>query len=89
MSSSRIDKQAIIEDFKRKPKDTGSAHVQVAILTARIQYLTEHLKSHKKDFHSRNGLLKLVGRRRKFLNYIKNKSIQDYSDIIKKLGLRK
>nr|WP_027188993.1 30S ribosomal protein S15 [Paucidesulfovibrio longus] len=83
------DKNKIIEDYKRHEGDTGSPEVQVALLTERINYLTEHFKTHKKDFHSRTGLLKLVGQRRKLLNYLKNKDIQRYRELIQRLGLRK
>ncbi|MDL1969529.1 MAG: 30S ribosomal protein S15 [Candidatus Desulfofervidaceae bacterium] len=82
-------KQEVIKEFQIHPTDTGSPEVQVAILTRRIQYLTEHFKVHKKDFHSRRGLLKLVGHRRKLLNYLKNKDIERYRKLIQKLGLRK
>jgi small subunit ribosomal protein S15 len=82
-------KQQIIEDYKQHEGDTGSPEVQVALLTARISYLTEHFKTHKKDFHSRAGLLKLVGQRRKLLNYLKNKDVQRYRDLIARLNLRK
>ena len=82
-------KTQIIENFKRKEGDTGSPEVQVALLTERITYLTEHFKVHKKDFHSKTGLLKLVGQRRKLLNYLKRKDIQRYRELIERLGLRK
>ena len=82
-------KSQVIENFKRQEGDTGSPEVQVALLTERITYLTEHFKVHKKDFHSRTGLLKLVGQRRKLLNYLKKKDIQRYRALIAKLGLRK
>ncbi len=82
-------KQEIIKEFRLHPSDTGSPEVQVAILTKRIQYLTEHFKVHKKDFHSRRGLLKLVGQRRKLLNYLKKKDIERYRRLIERLGLRK
>ncbi|MBI5519515.1 MAG: 30S ribosomal protein S15 [Desulfovibrio sp.] len=82
-------KTQIIENFKRKEGDTGSPEVQVALLTERITYLTEHFKVHKKDFHSKTGLLKLVGQRRKLLNYLKNKDIQRYRELIERLGIRK
>ncbi|MDR3641483.1 MAG: 30S ribosomal protein S15 [Humidesulfovibrio sp.] len=82
-------KTQVIENFKRKEGDTGSPEVQVALLTERITYLTEHFKVHKKDFHSKTGLLKLVGQRRKLLNYLKNKDIQRYRELIERLGLRK
>lgn len=83
------DKQPIIKQFARKPDDTGSPEVQVALLTARINYLTEHLKIHKKDHHSRRGLLKMVGQRKGLLNYIKKNDIMKYRDLIAELGLRK
>ena len=82
-------KTQVIENFKRKEGDTGSPEVQVALLTERITYLTEHFKVHKKDFHSKTGLLKLVGQRRKLLNYLKNNNVQRYRDLIERLGLRK
>ena len=82
-------KQAVINEFARTEGDTGSPEVQVALLTARIKYLTEHFKEHKHDYHSRTGLLKLVGQRRKLLKYLASKDIQRYRDLIKKLGLRK
>lgn len=82
-------KKAVIEAHAKHPGDTGSPEVQVALLTARIDGLTEHFKIHKKDFHSRTGLLKLVGHRRKILNYLKAKDIQRYRALIEKLGLRK
>lgn len=82
-------KKAVIDAHAKHPGDTGSPEVQVALLTARIEGLTEHFKVHKKDFHSRTGLLKLVGRRRNILNYLKNKDIQRYRTLIEKLGLRK
>ncbi len=83
------DKQAVIAKFARKENDTGSPEVQVALLTARINYLTEHLKIHKKDHHSRRGLLKMVGQRKGLLNYIKKNDIVKYRDLIAELGLRK
>lgn len=82
-------KTQIIEEFGRTPGDTGSPEVQVAILTARIQELTEHLKVHQKDHHSRRGLLKMVGQRRGLLSYLKKKDIERYRALIEKLGLRK
>jgi small subunit ribosomal protein S15 len=82
-------KKEIIEKFARKENDTGSPEVQVALLTARINYLTEHLKIHKKDHHSRRGLLKMVGQRKGLLNYIKKNDIAKYRDVIAELGLRK
>jgi small subunit ribosomal protein S15 len=82
-------KQAIINDYRIHEGDTGSPEVQIAILTERINYLTEHLKTHKKDHHSRRGLLKMVGQRRGLLNYLNNKDIGRYRAIIERLGLRK
>ena len=87
-----IEKQKTIElikNFGGSEKDTGSADVQVAILSERIKNLTEHLKTHKKDFGSRRGLLSMVGQRRNLLQYIKNKNEDRYNDLIKKLGLRR
>ena len=82
-------KQEIIEKFKLHDGDTGSPEVQIALLTERITYLTEHVKVHKKDHHSRRGLLILVGRRRRLLNYVKNKDVNRYRTIIETLGLRR
>jgi small subunit ribosomal protein S15 len=82
-------KKDIIDRFKIHESDTGSPEVQVALLTHRITYLTEHLKLHKKDHHSRRGLLMLVGRRRRLLNYVKSKDVQRYRSIIETLGLRR
>lgn len=83
------EKKVVIETHGRHEGDTGSPEVQIALLTARIEGLTNHFKIHKKDFHSRTGLLKLVGQRRKLLNYLKNRNIQRYRALIEKLGLRK
>lgn len=82
-------KAEIINEYKTKEGDTGSPEVQVAILTFRINDLNEHLKIHKKDHHSRRGLLKMVGQRRNLLNYLKNKDLDRYRDLIARLGLRK
>jgi small subunit ribosomal protein S15 len=82
-------KQEIIAKYGKSPNDSGSSAVQVALLTARIVYLTEHFQTHKKDHHSRRGLLKLVGQRRRLLNYIKSKDIAKYRDLIADLGIRK
>lgn len=82
-------KKQIIDTYKTHESDTGSPEVQVAMLTERINYLTEHLKEHKKDHHSRRGLLKMVGHRRSLLNYLKEKDMDRYRAIIEKLGLRK
>ena len=84
-----INKAEIVAKYGRTPEDTGSPEVQIALLTARIELLTEHLKSHKKDHHSRRGLLKMVGQRRGLLNYLKNKDIEKYRSLIAELGLRK
>jgi len=83
------DKKKLIEKYKLHESDTGSPEVQIGLLTFRIQYLTEHLKVHKKDHHSRRGLLMLVGRRRRLLNYVKSKDVQRYRNIISTLGLRR
>jgi small subunit ribosomal protein S15 len=83
------DKKTLIEKYKTHESDTGSPEVQVGLLTHRITYLTEHLKIHKKDHHSRRGLLKMVGRRRRLLNYVKNNDIKRYRTIIETLGLRR
>ncbi len=82
-------KQEIINSFKLHDNDTGSPEVQIAILTERINYLTEHFKVHKKDHHSRRGLLKIVGQRRRMLDYLKKKDIERYRSIIGKLGIRR
>jgi len=82
-------KKNIIEKFKEHADDTGSTSVQVALLTERINSLTEHLKAHKKDFHTRRGLLMLVGRRRNLLNYLKKKDPKKYNDVIEDLKLHK
>ncbi|MDO8784906.1 MAG: 30S ribosomal protein S15 [Syntrophales bacterium] len=79
----------IIGDFQLHEKDTGSPEVQIALMTGRIVYLTEHFKNHKKDHHSRRGLLKLVGQRRKLLDYLKKKDVERYRIVIQRLGLRK
>ena len=82
-------KREIIDRFKLNQKDTGSSEVQIALLSNRIQYLTEHFNVHKKDHHSRRGLLKLVGQRRRLLKYLKKKDVERYKKIIKELGIRK
>ncbi|HET6490578.1 MAG TPA: 30S ribosomal protein S15 [Syntrophales bacterium] len=82
-------RKEIIAGYKTHEGDTGSPEVQIALLSARIQYLTEHFKTHKKDHHSRRGLLKLVGQRRRLLEYLKNKEVNRYRKIIERLGLRK
>lgn len=85
----REQKAAIVGDYRRKETDTGSPEVQVALLTNRIKYLTEHFKTHSKDHASRRGLLKLVGTRRRLLDYLKRNDIPTYSSVIERLGLRK
>jgi small subunit ribosomal protein S15 len=82
-------KTEILGEFRQHEGDTGSPEVQVALLTARINQLTEHLKEHKKDHHSRRGLLMMVGQRRRLLNYLSNKDINRYREIVAKLGLRR
>ncbi|MGH2682776.1 MAG: 30S ribosomal protein S15 [Actinomycetota bacterium] len=89
MVLAKIDKQKLIEDFRRDDSDTGSPDVQIAILTKRIDELTEHLKAHKKDHHSRRGLLRMVGRRRRLLEYVKRMDIDRYRALIERLGLRR
>jgi len=84
-----MEKSAIFEKFGRTEKDTGSPEVQVALLTERINHLTEHLKVHKKDFHSRRGLLKMVGHRKGLLNYIRQRDVVKYRELIAELNLRK
>lgn len=85
---SKTKKKKLIEKFKEHVEDTGSAAVQIALLTERISYLTDHLKKHKKDFHSRRGLLILVGRRRRFLGYLIKKDPQGYSEVTKELSIK-
>ena len=82
-------KGAIIEEYRSHEKDTGSAGLQVALLTERINELTEHMKVHRHDFHTQRGLLKLVGQRRRLLNYLKREDVAQYRELIGKLGLRK
>jgi small subunit ribosomal protein S15 len=79
----------VINNFRLNEADTGSPEVQIALLSARIEYLTEHFKSHKKDHHSRRGLLKLVGKRRRLLDYLRKKDVERYRSVIQRLGLRK
>ncbi len=82
-------KNAVIKEYARFEGDTGSVEVQVAVLTAQINRLTEHLKVHKKDFHSNRGLMKMVGRRKNFLNYLRDTDVNRYRELVKRLGLRK
>jgi small subunit ribosomal protein S15 len=89
MPLSSESKREIITDNRQHDSDTGSSEVQVALLSKRIEELTEHFKVHKKDHHSRVGLLKLVGRRRRLLNYLRSRDIERYREIVKKLGLRR
>jgi len=89
MALTRESKGSIIDQFRIHPSDTGSPEVQIAILSERITYLTEHFKTHKKDHASRRGLLKLVGRRRRLLEYLKGAEVGRYREVISKLGLRK
>ena len=89
MSIDKEAKQAVIVKYKQHDKDTGSPEVQVALLTNRIEYLTDHFKAHPKDHHSRRGLLMMVGKRRKLLDYLKKKNFQRYRDLISSLSLRK
>ena len=89
MSITAERKTELIKEYETKPGDTGSPEVQVALLTDRIEDLTEHLKTHEKDHHSRRGLLKLVGRRRRLLNYLDNNDVERYRALITKLGLRR
>jgi small subunit ribosomal protein S15 len=85
-----VDKRkGIIGNYQLHEKDTGSPEVQIALLSARIEYLTEHFKAHKQDHHSRRGLLKLVGQRRRLLDYVKNKNVERYRSVIQRLGLRR
>ena len=86
---SKQEKTAIIDKYARAKGDTGSAEVQIAVLTAQIERLTQHMKEHSKDFHSNRGLLKMVGSRRSLLNYLKNEDVKRYSALIESLGLRK
>ena len=89
MALSRSEKDTIVDGFHRHPSDTGSPEVQIALLSTRINHLTEHLKLHKHDEHSRRGLLKLVGQRRRHLNYLSKKDESMYREIVARLGLRR
>lgn len=89
MATAKETKENIVSDYKTHNNDTGSSQVQIALLTQRINELTEHFKVHKKDNHSRRGLLKMVSRRRKLLDYLKRKNIGEYHAIIERLGLRR
>ena len=89
MALTKDEKQKLIKEFAKSKNDTGSAEVQIAILTKEINDLTEHLKEHTHDYHSRRGLLKKVGQRRNLLQYLAKKDVQSYREVVKKLGLRK
>lgn len=89
MSITAVRKRDLVEEYRINDSDTGSAEVQIAVLTERIVNLTEHFKEHKKDHHSRRGLLQLVSRRRKLLDFLRNTEINRYREIIKRLGLRR
>ena len=89
MALSKEKKTSIVEDFRRSKNDTGSVEVQVALLTERINKLTEHMKAHPHDYHTNRGLLKMVGKRKSLLDYLKNEDVQRYRELIKKLNLRK
>ena len=89
MSMTAEQKNEVISEFKQHEGDTGSPEVQIALLTTRITELTEHLKDHKQDHHSRRGLLKMVGKRRKLLDYLKRKDVSRYRTLIQRLGIRK
>lgn len=89
MTLAKENKAELIKTYQKHERDTGSPEVQIALLSGRIDYLTEHIKTHPKDHHSRRGLLKLVGQRRKLLEYLKGKDIQRYREVIDNLGLRR
>ncbi len=89
MSITAVRKQEVIRDYATRDGDTGSPEVQVAILSERIRNLTEHLKTHRKDFHSRRGLLMMVGQRRRLLDYLKKKEVGRYEQLVERLGLRR
>jgi len=89
MAMEKDRKQDLIGEFKLHDSDTGSPEVQIALLSERIKYLTEHFKTHKKDHHSRRGLLKMVGHRRRLLDYLKSRNVDRYKEIIQRLGIRK
>jgi small subunit ribosomal protein S15 len=89
MSLDKSDKQGIIDKYRQHESDTGSPEVQIALLTGRIEYLTKHLQTHRKDHHSRRGLLKMVGQRRRLLNYLRAKNIDRYRSLIADLGIRR
>jgi len=88
MAFTKEQKDQVIASFKKHESDSGSPEVQIALLTARIKHLTDHFKTHKKDYHSRRGLLKMVGQRKRLLNYLKKKDLDSYRSLIKELGIR-
>ena len=89
MLENNLSKDKIVKEFQKKNKDTGSSEVQIALLTSRINSLTDHFKKNKKDNHSREGMIKLISRRRRLIAYLKNKDLKRYEEVIKKLNLRK
>ncbi|MDP0495991.1 MAG: 30S ribosomal protein S15 [Verrucomicrobiota bacterium JB024] len=89
MMAEAVDKNKVIGEYKVHDKDTGSCEVQVALLSARIAHLTDHLRTHRKDFHSRRGLIAMTSRRRKLLNYLKRTQLDKYNELISRLGLRR
>ncbi|MFO7725887.1 MAG: 30S ribosomal protein S15 [Oceanipulchritudo sp.] len=89
MAKAQIDKSSVITDFKTHDKDTGSPEVQIALLTTRISHLTEHLRTHRKDFHSRRGLIAMTSRRRKLLDYVKRHDLDKYKELLERLKLRR
>ena len=89
MSKSQLDKSSVIADFKSHDTDTGSPEVQIALLTQRISHLTEHLRTHRKDFHSRRGLIAMTSRRRKLLDYVKRHDLDKYKQLLERLKLRR
>lgn len=89
MAQAPIDKESVIKQYQLSDNDTGSSEVQIALLTERVKHLTEHLRDHRKDFHSRRGLIHMTNRRRKLLNYLKRKDLNKYNEIIHRLGIRR
>lgn len=89
MSKAQLDKTTVIEEYRQHGSDTGSSEVQIALLTQRIVHLTEHLRTHRKDFHSRRGLIAMTSRRRKLLDYVKRTDLEKYKELLKRLKLRR
>ena len=89
MAKSSLDKSSVISDFKVHDSDTGSPEVQIALLTQRVSHLTEHLRTHRKDYHSRRGLLKMTARRRKLLDYVKRHDLDKYNELLQRLNIRR